>query len=790
MQFSRRLMPFRHVAFVYAAFAATAFVSLAAQAHDNQPARPSVEASPAPRLITLDDVEGPNAVDMEGWLPYIPQALSDGRNFLEYGLDAKSGKPQFMKVNYQTGAQTPFYDADKMERALAALPAIGPEQAARLAHGYTLNLSADQKRALFSVGGDFFVYDIPLNKAVQITNSPKTSKTNESFSPDGKRLVYVSDNNLTVVDVALDGKKSVPRALTTDGSAGVYNGRLDWVYEEEIYGRGKTTGYKWSSDSRHVAFLRLDEKPMQPFILPDQLPIGQNLEKQWYPKAGDPNPLVSLHIADCEPGAQAASPVYANVKGRPQPVKAKSAGIVNIPLEKYAPNDRLVVRFAWTPSGDKLTYQVQNRIQNVLDLNVFDTKTAKARTLIQEKTPAWVEIIDNPSWLKDGTFLWQSDRTGYRHVYRYKPDGTFVGAVTSGPWDVRDLYGVDEKTGWVYFSGTERSPIGQDICRVKLDGTGYKRLTEKEGTHSAQFDPTFTFFTDRWSDLTTAPQSRVLRADTGAEVRVLGNNPDPARNAARFQMSKPELVSVKARDGFEMNAILLKPTNFDPTKKYPVFCPVYGGPGLQTVRNSWGTVGLSDQMMAEKGYIVWMCDNRSASGRGLQSQWPIYQNMGVSELSDVEDGLNYLKAQPWVDAARIGISGWSFGGFLTEYALTHSKSFKVGVAGAGVSDWHLYDTVYTERYMKTPQENPNGYEITSPAKAAENCSGKLLILHGMMDDNVHLQNSVQMVYGLQKAGKEFEMMFYPSPAARHGIRDPQQSRHLRALQTKFILENL
>ena len=765
---------------IWCAFFAV-FAAAPAPAFDTNPA-------PAPRLVTRNDVDGPRAADLDGWLPYITQWLHDGEHYLEYAAD-DSGTPQLMKVSAKTGTVSPFYDDVRMERALAAFAAIGPNAAKRLAHRFDFDLSKNETRVLLSYGSDLFVYDFTTGKAAQLTNSPKIAKTNESFSPDGKRVAYVSGNNLYAVEVDFGGKIPDARALTTDGAPGVYNGRLDWVYEEEIYGRGKTDGYTWSNDSRHIAFLRLDESPMKPFILTDELPLPQNLEKQWYPKAGDPNPLVSLRIADCDPSAFVSPPVYANVKGRPQPKVTKTPGLVSVPLTNYPDADRLIVRFAWNPAGDKLTYQVQNRTQTFLDLNVFDLKSGKSDTLFREKTPAWVEIIESPVWLVDGTFLWQSDRTGYRHLYHYKAGGDLIGAVTKGDWDVRDMYGVDEKTGTVYFAGDEKSVIGQDICRVKLNGENYAVMTQKAGTHSGTFSPTFTYYGDRWSDLTTAPQMRLYTTATGTELRVLGDSPGPARNTAR-QTSKPELMEVKTRDGFVMNALLLKPTNFDPTKKYPVFCPVYGGPGLQTVRNAWGVVGSYEQMLAEKGYVIWMCDNRSASGRGVASQWPIYQNVGPGELADVEDGLAYLKTMPWVDSSRIGISGWSFGGFLTEYALTHSKTFKVGVAGAGVSDWRLYDTVYTERYMKTPLENPNGYNDTAPARAAKDCSGKLLILHGMMDDNVHLQNSVQMIYGLQKASKDFEMMFYPSPNARHGIRDPAQNRHLRDLQTKFVLENL
>jgi len=314
-----------------------------------------------------------------------------------------------------------------------------------------------------------------------------------------------------------------------------------------------------------------------------------------------------------------------------------------------------------------------------------------------------------------------------------------------------------------------------------------RRLTESTGTHNANFNPSFSHFIDAWSNATTPPQVRLHSSD-GKLVRVIDENKVPA--LAQYRLSKPEFLQVKTRDGFVMEAMMIKPPGFDPKKKYPVFQHTYGGPHAPQVRNAFGA-GLGNmwhQLLAQKGYIVWVCDNRSASGKGIESAWPIYKNLGELELRDLEDSVTYLKTLPYVDGSRIGLNGWSYGGYMTSFALTHSTTWKVGIVGAPVNDWHLYDTIYTERYMATPQNNPEGYEKSSVVKAAKNFNGKMLLIHGAIDDNVHIQNSIQFIYVLQKAGKQFEFMIYPK--SRHGVTDPLLVRHMREMMLKFILENL
>ena len=395
-------------------------------------------------------------------------------------------------------------------------------------------------------------------------------------------------------------------------------------------------------------------------------------------------------------------------------------------------------------------------------------------------------MIDDPTWLKDGSFLWQSARNGWQHLYHYDRDGKLLAQITDGKWEVRSLDGVDEQNGFIYFGATEHSPIAPQEYRVKLDGSGFSRLTATEGSHRISLSPTAEYFTDNWSDVNTPSQLRLYDGN-GKLVRAIAENKVDALKD--FKLGTVELLNVKTRDGFPMEAMMIRPPDFDATKKYPVLEFTYSGPHAPQVKNSWGgSAYMWHQMLAQKGYIIWILDNRTASGKGVESEWPVYKNFGELELRDLEDGISWLKSQPYVDGDRIGIWGWSYGGFMTSYTLTHSKSFKMGISGGTVSDWRNYDSIYTERYMLTPQHNPEGYKKSSPVNFAKDLHGKLLLIHGAIDDNVHVQNTVQFVYELQKAGKQFQLMLYPK--SRHGVTDPVLVKHMRQMMTDYILANL
>lgn len=711
------------------------------------------------KLLSIDDIYDPEKkVDFAGSPPANLRWLKDGAGYLQTRRDSKARAAQLLKVAAATGEAAPFHDAAKMEAALVALAGMNAEAARSLANRGSYQMNDAQTAALINHANDLFYYEFGSNRAVRLTNSPE-EEVGEEFSPDGRMASYARENNLYVVDIAT-GRE---RALTNDGGAKILNGRLDWVYQEELYGRGTFKGYWWSPDSTRIAYLRTDENPVREFTVIDHIPRLQEAEVTAYPKAGDPNPSVKLGVVNAAGGTTRWLDTF-----------------------KYEGGDFLIVRVGWTPDGKKVVYQIQDREQTWLDLNVADAAGGRTDTILKERSKAWVEVAEEPHWLKDGTFLWLSERNGWMHIYHYTPEGKLIRQVTDGKWEVRSLHGVDEAKGVAYFSGTEHSHIASHAYRIKLDGTGLTRLTKEEGNHAINFSPRLNYYIDTWSDVNTPTQVRLFKSD-GTLARVMDEN--KAAALKQYKLGKVEFLQVKTRDGFAMEAMMIKPPDFDPAKKYPVMSFTYGGPHAPQVRNNWGGAAyLWHQMLAQKGYIIWICDNRTASGKGVESAWPLYRNFGELELRDIEDGLAWLKGQPFVDGSRVGIWGWSFGGYMTSYALTHSKSFKVGIAGGSVTDWRLYDSIYTERYMSTPQKNPEGYKKSSVIEAAGNLHGKLLLIHGTMDDNVHMQNTLKLAYELQKAGKKFELMVYPK--SRHGVVDPMLLKHMRSMMTDFIVENL
>jgi dipeptidyl-peptidase 4 len=654
----------------------------------------------------------------------------DDSTFLWPRKDAMGEFSEWRLYDVTTGKERALFGRAKLQQALTGAGLSG-KAATDAAESDELKFDAKKSSIVLDVSDDLYLYSIAKGTALRLTSAPGKEEE-ATFSPDGQKVAFLRDNDLYVVDLA--GRE---RRLTTDGSTQILNGKLDYVYQEEVYGRGVWKGFWWSPDSLRLAFLQLDEKPVPEFTIVDHIPYGLDLNVYDYPRAGDPNPRVKLFTVPASGGA------------RVEIDTARTGGEI------------LIVNVAW--KGAALTYQLQNREQSWLDLVSASPVDGTAKTLIHETTKAWVDPLGPPVWLPDGSFVWQSERNGYRHLYLYGADGALVRQVTSGEWEVRDVHGTDGQ--YVYFSATERSPVGLDVYRIKVDGSGLTRLSAAAGKHGAVFNPSFSHYVDRWSDINTPDQVRVHRND-GTAVRTVEENRVAA--LAQYDLPRPELMQVKARDGFVMEATLIRPPHFDPAKKYPVYQFVYAGPGAQQVRNEWrGQFMLFNQLVAQEGAIVWICDNRSAGGKGAVSRWPVYKNFGELELRDLEDSVAWLKSQPYVDGSRILINGWSYGGFMVLYAMTHSKTFSAGIAGGPVADWRDYDSIYTERYMLMPQNNPEGYRKSSPRFEAANLHGNLLLLHGTTDDNVHVQNTVQIAYELQQLGKPFEMMLFPR--TRHSV---------------------
>ncbi|MBA2379556.1 MAG: S9 family peptidase [Blastocatellia bacterium] len=731
------------------------------------------------RMLTVDDIFHPEPSKRVafGGSPSRLVWAPDGRSFKM----AREGR--LVRVDAATGNEVrPYYDTQRFANALTTVAGIGAREADRLAHSIALRFNEDESAILLDHANDIWVYDVRVGSLKRLTNTPER-ELEADFSPDGRWVSFVRENNLYATEIAT----GETRQMTRDGSVTVHNGILVWVYEEELYGRGRRRGYWWSPDSSRIAFLRLDDAPVPKFVVTNDAVQPQVIESVNYPKAGDPNPLVRIGIADISRTSVIPSPARIPVIGDRLPASVQRIGdsVQFVDLSRYQPDDVLIGRVAWAPDSRNVIFQALNREQTFLDVNAagLDGKTQK---LFTETTPAWVEVYDNPAFLQDGSAVWQSARNGWKHLYHYDRGGKLIRQLTDGDWEVRSFHGIDEASGFAYFSATKDSHIAENIYRVPLKGGEIQRLTTGEGSHSASFNSDFTMFVHGWSDVNNPQQQHLMRSD-GSLTRVINDNPVPVLK--EFKLGTFEFMTVKTRDGFEMEAMMIRPPDFDPSKKYPVLQYTYAGPHAPAVRNSWGANRyMWHQMMAQKGYIIWICDNRTASGKGEQSVWPVYKTMGPGELRDIEDGVNYLKSLSYVDGDRIGIWGWSYGGFMTSFAMTHSKLFKAGIAGGSVTDWRLYDSIYTERYMSTPQKNPEGYDRTSVLNAAKNLSGRILLIHGMIDENVHQQNTVRLMNELQKHGHQFDFMLYPGQ--RHGIVNPAQQHHMYTLMTEFIERNL
>jgi len=589
------------------------------------------------------------------------------------------------------------------------------------------------------------------------------------FSPDGKWLAFVRDHNLYAWNIAGNEEKR----LTSDGSETLLNGTVSWVYWEELLNRADR-GYIWSPDSTAIAYLQTDEAGVGVMHYVDFEPSLPNVILQRHAKPGAANPKVRAGVVRIDN----AETTWVDFGGY---------------LYEYLP------RIKWLPDSRRLAVQTMNRPQTDVDLFVADTSTGTARHVLRETDPGWVNIHDDLHFLGNGdTFLWRSERDGHAHLYRFTLDGELVNQVTRGDWAMVPSGGpdgmdqavsyVDERAGQVYFTALEKHSTERHLYRINLDGDGMSRLTQTDGTHVIHFSANGRRYLDAHSALDTPPSLRVYTAD-GSPSAIVADADNGTVD--RFDLLPWELFSIRARDGFEMPAMLLKPRYFDPGHRYPVVTYVYGGPSAPTVANAWprGARGWYHQVLAENGAIVFLVDNRSAAGKSkVDANTILNQLMGPVELNDLLDGIAWLKAQPFVDPDRVGIWGWSGGGTLTLESMTGSEEFAAGASVAPVTDWHYYDTIYTERYMKRPQDNAEGYETTSRVRHADQLHGRLLLVHGTYDDNVHPQNSWAFGDKLIEAGITFDMMIYPM--RKHGISDDAAQYHVFRTMYEFFERNL
>ncbi len=613
--------------------------------------------------------------------------------------------------------------------------------------------SPDGKTVLVSGAEDLWLFDVASKRLDRVTRAAGKEEF-FSFSPDGRRVAFVRKNDLYAVDVP-GGRET---RLTRDGSELVFNGRLDWVYEEELASRDGR-GYAWSPDGRSIAYLRLDDSPVVPYPLVDYLRVPATVAWQRYPKAGSANPLASLHIVSIDGEERAAF--------RPE-------GDVYV-----------VPGLSWTADSASLCFRTLNRAQNREEVRLLSALQGTSRTLFVEQDPNWVNVEEPPRFLPDGRYVFESERTGYSHLYVGNVSGGAARPVTQGDWLVDKVAGVDASRGLVYFTATRDNVRRRPLYRVALDGSGFGALTAPGGTHAAELSPDGHFLLDTFSDVSQPPVVALLDP-SGHAVRVVDR---PVNRLDEYALGTTEEIQLRASDGTRLEARLVKPPGFDPARKYPVVVFVYGGPHSQVVRDAWGATSLFDHLLASRGFLVWSVDNRGSFGRGHAWESALLRQTGRRELADQLEGVRYLKGLPFVDGSQIGIWGWSYGGYLTLYALTNSPdAWKCGVAGAPVTDWKFYDTIYAERYMRTPAENPDGYARAAPLTKAAELRAPLLLLHGASDDNVHLQNTFAFVNALAKAGKPYELQI--QPREKHGFHGAESLNFRNRAILEFFERNL
>jgi len=608
------------------------------------------------------------------------------------------------------------------------------------------------KQLVFRSGGDLFTLNAKTRRIERRTQS-KGEEHDPAFSPDGRKIAFSRDNDLYVL--SLNNNEEI--RLTTTGSDSVRNGILDWVYMEELFTRGHVKSYWWSPDSRKLAFLEIQEHPVPTFPLVNWMPIHATYKLQHYPKAGDPNPIVRVGTVDADGG----DVVWGDTD---------------------TSDDSYIARVYWLGDSRGVAIEKLNRAQDKLDLLFASAASGKIEEVFEETSPTWVNInYLKHYYQRKRQFIWGSERDGHSHLYLYNLDGTVVRQLTHGQWEVTALNGVDEKKGRVYFTANKGDIRERQLFMVADKGGAITRITREPGTHSVTMSPDKRYYVDRFS--TAFRPIRVsVHNRRGRELFEIGDQ--RGKRLRAIHRPVPEFFTING-DGRTYYCMVTRPPHFDPTHRYPVIVYVYGGPHAQVVRNAWSRHHLWHSMMAQRGYVVFSLDNRGSFGRGKAWEDPVLRDFGHHELEDQLVGVNYLKSQSWVDPSRIGVWGWSYGGYMTLLSLFKAPDvFHAGVAVAPVTDWHLYDSIYTERYMKRPVDNEDGYRESAPLNFVDGYSGHLLLMHGDADDNVHMQNSIQLVRKLIDAGKDFDLMIYPRKL--HGITGSKNRVFLYRKMTAFF----
>lgn len=604
--------------------------------------------------------------------------------------------------------------------------------------------------------GTYYVYDL---NSKQLTRVSEDKIQEPTFTQDGSKMAYGFENNLYIKDLT---NGSVTQVTSDGATNSIINGITDWVYEEEF---AFVRAFDWNKTGDKLAFIRFDESNVPEFsmdIYGKQLYPDQQVFK--YPKAGEANANVSLHLYDLNTGKTQ-----------------------EVDVSKY--NSHYIPRIEWTNDANVLSVQLTNRHQNILDLVFINAEDNSTALVLQETDDAYVDVTNDLTFLNDNSFIWTSEKSGWNHIYHYDRKGKLINQVTAGDWEVTNYYGFDQNTGRIYFQSSENGSINRDVYSVLRSGKNKVRLSTRTGTNSASFSADYTYYIGTFSDTETPYAFTLNESKTGTVLRQIINNEGLQSQLRDYKISPKEFSTISV-NGEELNMYMIKPLDFDPNKEYPMFMYQYSGPGSQQVANRWG--GSNDywhQMLAQEGYIVVCVDGRGTGLKGRDFKKVTQKELGKYEVEDQISAAKKLGELPYIDSSRVGIWGWSYGGFMSSNCLFQgADTFSMAIAVAPVGSWRFYDTIYTERYMQTPQENPSGYDDNSPITHVNKLEGDFLLVHGSGDDNVHVQNTTRLVDALVQANKQFDWAIYPDK--NHGIYGGNTRIHLYTKMTNFIRESL
>lgn len=708
----------------------------------------------AQQRLTLEDIWAKNAFYSKSAQGF--NVLKDGQSYVDIASEVEGGIPNLFKYDLKTQKQTGLlvkgsdilFEGRNLE--LKTYKFSPNEDKLLLYEGQEYVYRRSPK-------ANYFVYDIATKKVIRLSSQGK--QLFPKFSPDGKKVAYVRDNNLYIKDLSTEAEE----AVTKDGEWNkIKNGWGDWVYEEEF---SKADYFDWSSDSRYLAYVRFDETRVKEFTM--DIYKGELYPERYtfkYPKAGEENSIVTVHIYNTSSKSLVTADIGTNT-------------------------DIYIPRIQFTNNANVLCIQRLNRLQNKLEFLFADATNGSSKVIYTDEAKTYVDISDDLRFVGNKGFIISSERDEYNHLYYFDLNGKLINQITKGPWDVMEFTGFNESTNTLYYVSTENGGPQRDVYSVKLDGKDKKRMSPRNGQSSFEFTKGYKYYISTYSNANTPPVYELYSID-GKLIKVLEDNAELANKIKHYSVATKKFFKFKHPDGLELNGWMMKPANFDSTNKYPVYMYAYGGPGANVCNDSWdGNTYMWHNLLTQEGYIVVCVDNRGTPGRGRQFKHSTYMQLGKLEVADQIEVAKYMGSLKYVDKSRIGFQGWSYGGYMASLMITKGADvIKSAVAVAPVTNWKYYDNIYTERFLRKPQDNKSGYEDNSPINFVKNIKGRYLLIHGSGDDNVHVQNSMEMSAALVKNNIPFDYMIYTNKS--HGISGGLTRLHIYTKILKFVRENL